>query len=407
MGAFKLGLVVLVLFAIAVANDWSLPDRLIVTLLVVLLISWIWNKLSLQRLGLRRALSLDRVRAGEWIAESFTLKNHALLPKLWVEVRDMSSLPGYRAGQVVHLGGHGEALWTTSGQCTRRGRFRLGPVTLISGDPLGLFRSVKTIDATHELVVYPPRVDVSQIPMPVANMVGGASANVRGFHAAHTISGVREYATGDPLNRIAWSATARLGRMMVKEFDPDPSSDIWIVLDMRDDEPGIDENRQQEGLASSDESIEYAIAVAGSLAEVALGQGRRVGLIINRSMPIRIEPDSSQRQWFRIFEVLAVATRFGNRTLTEAISADSRRFTRNSGVVVVTTRQDDDWVPAAQALAMRQVPVTAVLVGDARDLEGPHLYHLKSRLLEARVQVAEVVPGTGFYPTETGAQQVA
>ena len=407
MGAFKLLMVVLVLFAVSLANDWSLPDRLIVTLLVVLLLCWIWNRLSLQRLGVRRALTLDRVRAGEWISESITVRNHALLPKLWVEVRDMSTLPGYQAGKVTNLGSRGQAQWTTSGRCTRRGRFRLGPITLVSGDPLGLFRSVKTIDVSHELVVYPPRVDVSRIPLPKANMVGSASASLRGFHAAHTISGIREYATGDPLNRISWSATARLGRMMVKEFDPDPSSDIWIILDLQDEDGNMESHHDRRALATPDESIEYAIAVAGSLAEDALAQGRRVGLIVNRAMPIRIEPDSSQRQWFRVFEVLAVASRFGHRTLSDAIAADSRRFTRNSGVIVVTTHQEAGWVPAAHALALRQVPVTAVLVGDASDLAGSTMHHLKTGLLEAHVQIAEVVPGTGIMDSESGSRRVA
>jgi len=294
----------------------------------------------------------------------------------------------------------------TRGRCERRGRFRLGPVALVSGDPLGLFRSVRTLPVTHELIVYPPRIDVSQIPLPLANMTGGPSASVRGFHAAHTISGVREYAEGDPLNRISWSATARLGRMMVKEFDPDPSSDMWILLDLGLDEyqtPG--HQAQVHGL--DDESIEAAVALAGSVAERALDQGRRVGLIVNRTMPIRVDADSSQRQWFRIFEVLAVASSFGHRSLTEAISADSRRFTRNSGLLVVTTSPSSDWVAAARALIMRHVPVTAVLVGHAEDLADPGMAILKSNLLQARAQVAEHVTGVGMVDHESHATRVA
>ena len=62
MGAVKLGLVAAVLFAIAIVNDWSTPDRLIITLVAVLVIAWIWTRLSLQRLALTRSLTLDRVR---------------------------------------------------------------------------------------------------------------------------------------------------------------------------------------------------------------------------------------------------------------------------------------------------------------------------------------------------------
>ena len=410
MGAFKVGLITAILFAVAVVNDWSIPDRLIITLLAVLGIAWIWSRLSLQRLGLTRSLSVDRVRAGEWITEEITLHNHSRLPKLWVEIQDLSSLPGYAAGQVVSVGSRGAATWTATGRCHRRGRFRLGPITCTSGDPLGLFRSRTLVPATHELVVYPPKVDVSDIPMPMANMTGGRTTNVHGFIATHTAAGIREFAQGDPINRISWSATARLGRMMVKEFDPDPSSDIWLLLDLNGFGPDPDPMTPaaREGtVATIDETLEYAIAVTGSLAERALDSGRRVGLIVNRAMPIRIDADGSQRQWLRIFETLAVTSAFGHRRLVEAIQADSRRFTRNSGLMVITAHPSRDWVRAAHSLVMRQVPVTAVLVADRLALQDVEMEQLKDDLVSAHVHVAEMAPGERLAAVETRYQVVA
>jgi uncharacterized protein (DUF58 family) len=404
VGAYKVGLITAILFAVAIVNDWSIPDRLVITLLAVLTIAWIWSRVSLKGLGLTRSLSLDRVRAGEWISEEFTLRNHAWLPKLWVEVRDLSSLPGYSAGQVVNLGSRGSSTWIVTGRCERRGRFRLGPIAFQSGDPFGLFRSRTLIPATHELIVYPPGVDVADIPLPMANMTGGRTTNIHGFLATHTAAGIREFSQGDPLNRISWSATARLGRMMVKEFDPDPSSDIWILLDLNGFGPDHDSMMQatrEWTAAMVDETLEYAIAVAGSLAERALDSGRRVGLIVNRAMPVRIDADGSQRQWFRIFETLAVTSAFGHRRLVEAIHADSRRFTRNSGLIVITSHPSGDWVRAAHSLVMRQVPVTAVLVADRRALLEADMVQLRDDLVSAHVHVAEMVPGERLATAET------
>lgn len=373
MGGFKLGLVVAILFVIAIVNDWSTPDDLVITLLVVLGISWMWSRVSLHRLGFSRSLSLDRVRAGEWVSEELIVKNHALLPKLWVECRDHSSLPGYHAGRVVTLGARGESRWVTEARCRERGRFRLGPVSIHSGDPLGLFHIDRVLPATHELIVYPVALDVSGVPLPAANMSGGRSTNRNMAVAAHTISGLRDYAPGDPLNQISWSATARRGQMMVKEFDPDPTSDIWVLVDLGgalgrrtvhwlDQADSLEEERSSLLL---DDAEETTIALAASIAERALNEGRKVGLLINREMPVRLEPDNSQRQWFRIFETLALATAFGQRSLAEAISADSRKFSRTSGLVVVTASASRDWVAAAQALVQRHVPVTAVVVEGA------------------------------------------
>jgi uncharacterized protein (DUF58 family) len=401
LGALKLGFIVTLLFCIAVVNDWSTPDRLIITLVVVLIVTWVWSRLSLQRLGLTRSLSIDRVRAGEAVTEELSLRNHALLPKLWVEVRDLSSLPGHHAGRVVRLGSRGSTAWTTTTRCERRGRYRLGPISIGSGDPFGLFEIRKMIPATHELIVYPPKVDVSDIPMPMANMSGGRAINVNGVVAAHTISGIREYGVGDPLNRISWNATARMGRMMVKEFDPDPTSDIWIILDLNEAIP-------QETVAgvpgpstpSAEEAFEYAIAVAGSLAESCLSDGRKVGMVVNRAMPIRLDADGSQRQWFRIFETLAVAASFGNRPLFEAIQAESRRFSKNSGLIVITSSPSQDWVLAGRALVQRQVPVTAVLVTDQHRPDAMEMESLTEALVSAHVAVAHLSPGERMAVTQ-------
>ncbi len=396
MGALKLGLIASVLFAIAIVNDWSTPDRLIITLIAVLVIAWIWTRLSLQRLALTRSLTLDRVRAGEWVTEELSLGNLALLPKLWVEVRDLSSLPGHHAGRVVHLGSRGTSTWSTTTRCERRGRYRLGPIAISSGDAFGLFESRKMIPATHELIVYPPKVDVSDIPMPMANMSGGRASHVNPSLAAHQISGIREYSTGDPLNRISWNATARLGRMMVKEFDPEPTSDIWIMLDLNEpDETDHEPNPASSRLAgpSVDEAREYAIAVAGSVAERCLADGRKVGMIVNRSMPIRLDADNSQRQWFRVFETLAVASSFGHRSLFEAIQAESRRFSRNSGLIVITSGASRDWVMAAQSLVQRQVPVTAVLVTDQHRPDAQEMQALLEALASVHASVVRLSPG--------------
>lgn len=396
MGALKLGLVAAVLFAIAIVNDWSTPDRLIITLVVVLVIAWIWTRLSLQRLALTRSLTLDRVRAGEWVTEELSLGNMALLPKLWVEVRDLSSLPGHHAGRVVHLGSRGTSTWSTTTRCERRGRYRLGPIAISSGDAFGLFESRKMIPATHELIVYPPKVDVSDIPMPMANMSGGRASRVNPSLAAHQISGIREYSTGDPLNRISWNATARLGRMMVKEFDPEPTSDIWIMLDLNEpdeSDQGLNPGSPRLAGPSGDEAREYAIAVAGSVAERCLADGRKVGMIVNRSMPIRLDADNSQRQWFRVFETLAVASSFGYRSLFEAIQAESRRFSRNSGLIVITSGASRDWVMAAQSLVQRQVPVTAVLVTDPHRLDAEEMQALLEALASVHASVVRLSPG--------------
>lgn len=396
MNAFKLGSLIAVMLVIAVVNNWSGLDNLIVALAVLLVVAWLWSRMSLNRLGLRRALSSDRVRVGEVVTEELTITNHSRLPKLWVEVQDMSSLPEHRPGSVVTLKGKGETTWSTQTRAIRRGKYRLGPIMLHSGDLFGIFQKRRPIPVTHELVVYPPVIDVSTVALPQTNLSGGAIRNRNLSVSSPTIAGVREYTTGDPLNHISWSATARRGMMMVKEFDPDPSADLWIVLDLSEDSQ-FDLRRPRvtgEPWTTADmldTTTEYVISIGGSLAERALNEGRKVGMVVNRAIPVRLDADNSQRQWFRIFEVISTAMPYGNRSLVEALAAESQRFARTNGVIVVTSSPDQDWVPAARALVQRQISVSAVVV-DAGGMEEDDVTLLVEELAGARVHVTR-------YPT--------
>ncbi|MGN6031075.1 MAG: DUF58 domain-containing protein, partial [Thermomicrobiales bacterium] len=394
VNGLKVALLAAGLLIVSIVNDWSALDPLIVALVALLVICWIWSRFSLVRLGLTRALSLDRVRAGETITEQITVHNRALLPKLWVEVRDYSSLPDHHASRVVSLGPRGEEAWTITTTCEQRGRFQLGPVGVRSGDPLGLFLSQRFLPVRQDLVVYPIPIDVSAIPLPAAHMSGGQTVSRSSVVPSSTIAGLRDYAPGDALNRISWTATARRGVMTVKEFDPDPTSDLWIMLDL--DERGMRAVTPSERYPSLDSTEEVLVALAGSLAERALNDGRKVGLIVNRAMPVRLNADQGHRQWFRMMEMLAMAQPFGSRPLGEAIAAEARRFSRTSGLIVITASPDAGWVDAVRSLVMRRVPVSAVIVMDDAGDDAHGLDALAETLAAERVIVSRYEAGSGI-----------
>jgi uncharacterized protein (DUF58 family) len=399
LGAFKVLLLIGALLVAAVAYEWDGLDRVIVALVVLLILAWAWSRVSLNRIGLKRVLLSDRVRVGERIREEITLANHAWLPKLWVEVDDQSTLPGHSAGRVVSVAGRSATTWSAESVATKRGKYRLGPFTASGGDPFGLFPRMLAIPVVHDIVVYPVLLDVTGIAFPTATMSGGFTRNRSLALSSPTVSSVREYVAGDPMNRIAWSATARRGTMMVKEFDPDPTADLWIILDLSEDgQFDLTDHRLPPGsngqsAAYLHSTVEYIVSIGASLAERALEDGRKVGMILNRKLPLRLDADNTERQWFRISEALAMAEAFGNRSLVEALTAENRRFSRTNGVLVVTSDPQADWVDAARALIDRQVSVTAVVV-DAGGIGPDDVTPMIERLVAARVHVHR-------YPTHT------
>lgn len=388
MGWSRLVLLIAILLFASITWDLSVLDRVIAAMAIVLVIAWLWNRLSLSGIGFERSLQLDRVNVGEKVVEEITLANHSRFPKLWIEVLDRSNLPGHIAGRVASLRGKSSSTWQIETTAVRRGRFTLGPSSVAAGDPFGLFSSHQILPVSHELMVFPAQIDVSRIHLPTARLDGGHAAPRMSMPSSATFNSIREYRPGDPMNRIAWTATAHRGSMMVKEFDPDPTADLWILLDLNDD--GQFDLHHRENIPGAyrhlNTSVEYIVSIGATLATEQLKLGKKVGLILNRQDPIRIEPDNSERQWFRISETLAVVTSAGSRSITESLTADHQRFTRNSGVVVVTADPRSDWVAAGASLVERLVPVTAVVVdagGEGQDDIGP----LVHRLASARVHV--------------------
>ncbi|HMA34089.1 MAG TPA: DUF58 domain-containing protein, partial [Chloroflexia bacterium] len=230
--AFRLLLLTVVLYLAALTIGLRLLYYISYVLSAVLACSWIWARLNLSALDIHRDSRRQQTQVGEVFEETFQVRNRSLVPKLWVEVRDHSTLPGHQAAAVISVKGNHAKRWRVRTLTRRRGLYQLGPLTAISGDPFGLFRSWRTVPEMGELLVYPATVDLAAFGLPTGDLPGGTTVRGRSMSITPNASGLRSYVPGDPTNRIHWGATARHNQLMVKEFELDPTSNIWIILDL-------------------------------------------------------------------------------------------------------------------------------------------------------------------------------
>ncbi len=70
-------------------------------LAILLLISFLWTWINIRTVKLTRITRARRAQVGRSMEERFAVVNTSLVPKLWLEVRDYSDLPGHRASHVV------------------------------------------------------------------------------------------------------------------------------------------------------------------------------------------------------------------------------------------------------------------------------------------------------------------
>src|SRR5512141_94197 len=199
----------------------------------LIVVAGLWSWTSVNWIRINRYTPTRRAQVGKTLEEQFAVRNTSWLPKLWLELLDHSDLPGHNPSAVVPmLFPRATHRWRTSTLCVVRGEFTLGPLTLISGDPFGLFQSTRHISAMSRVLVYPATVPVYRFASPSGLLSGGDAQRQRTHFVTTNAAGVREYAPGDSFNRIHWKSTARRDRLLVKEFDLDPLADVWMFLDL-------------------------------------------------------------------------------------------------------------------------------------------------------------------------------
>jgi len=217
-------------------------------------------------------LNRTRVVVGERAVGALTLSNtgtRAILPSRVVlpvgngrGVFDVHRLsPGEQAEELFAI------------PTSRRAVVKVGPVSVVRGDPLGLFERVHRRDEPVDLFVHPRTVLFDGQSLGFLRDLEGLPATDLSpddvsFHA------LREYQAGDDLRHVHWKSTARTGHIMVRQYEETRRSHFVIGLstspaDYRDDD-----------------EFELAVSVAGSLGLRALRDSQRVEVRVQeRALP--------------------------------------------------------------------------------------------------------------------------
>ncbi|MCL4877809.1 MAG: DUF58 domain-containing protein [Anaerolineae bacterium] len=342
----------------------------LVYVFVLLLIGaffWSWAAVNWVRVG--RQTPARRAQVGRIFDEHFRVQNTAIFPKLWLEVRDHSTLPNHNASHVVPTMFPAQRYrWEANTLCILRGQFTLGPMTINSGDPFGLFQFPRHIKATSRIIVYPATVPIYEFAAPIGRLTGGQAVRRRTYEVTTNAAGVREYAPGDSMNRIHWKTTARRGKLMVKDFELDPLSDVWIFIDMDrnarvDAPPGAASDYQANGgwhLLPNTE--EYTVTCAASISEYFIDKGRALGLVAYTPFREMIQPDRGDRQLTRILELLALAKSETSVPMRQMLAIDAPLIGRGNTLIIITASPDPGWIIEADVLRRRGLHVIAVMI---------------------------------------------
>ena len=145
-----------------------------------------------------------------------------------------------------------------------RGLINVGPARAVRSDALGLLRRVRMWDEPVLLHVHPRTVrvpfDATGFQLDVEGVsTGKLSSSDVSFHA------LRDYEPGDDRRAVHWQSTARLGKLIVRQYEETHRSHHVVVLDTSRD-------------AWDHDTFETAVSVAGSLGLANLRESRPVSL---------------------------------------------------------------------------------------------------------------------------------
>jgi uncharacterized protein (DUF58 family) len=384
---------------------------------LLLIGSWGWSKLVLRGLIFQRKERTLRAQVGQVFEERFELDNPNRLPRFLITIKDESPLPGSQGSRVFPIieGKRGRTYLVRT-LLVRRGVFPLGPTAIESGDPFGLFPVRRSISAEESLLVYPMMVHVHSFPSPPGVMPGGEALRRRTAHVTPNAAGVREYAPGDPLNRIHWLSTARRGRLITKEFELDPQADVWIFLDASEDARVISPKARREMDTFRQEDLwqptmkvslpasteEYGVSVAASLCRYYLRQDRSVGFAAAGHSVTVLPPDRGGRQLGKILEALAMIRAEGKLPLQGLVKAQAQHLSRGTTAVLITASVDQEVALVADMLLRRGMRPLVVLI-DAQTFDGaPGSDYLESMLEMMRVPVRRVAYGADLAESLAG-----
>lgn len=209
-------------------------------------------------------LARSRVVVGERAVGALTLTNRgdrAILPSRIV--LPVGAGRGEFGIERLAPGQEAEELFAIPTQ--KRGVVQVGPVSVVRGDPLGLFERAQRRDDPVDLFVHPRTIlfDGQSLGflrdldgMPAADL----SRDDVSFHA------LNEYQPGDDLRHVHWRSTARAGVMMVRQYEETRRSHFVIGLSCNAAE------------YASAEDFELAVSAAGSIGLRALRDSQRVDM---------------------------------------------------------------------------------------------------------------------------------
>jgi uncharacterized protein (DUF58 family) len=189
------------------------------------------------------------------------------------------------------------------------------------------------LEGEDRVVVFPEVRPVQELGLRADDPFGRRRSPQQLFQDNNQPVGIRDYRPGDSFRRIHWPATARVGALQSRVYQPVSGHDLIVCLNVTTLADHWMSGRQ--GL------LEELVRMAASMVSKAVEEGYRVGLVSNGSIahggrPFRIMPGRSRQHLPHLLEALAGLTPIVTTPFDRFLLSQAPHLQYGSTLIVLT-----------------------------------------------------------------------
>jgi uncharacterized protein (DUF58 family) len=201
----------------------------------------------------------------------------------------LDELPGELGGDLVIEGvkvGPGRRAEVAREVLPRsRGRYQLGPTYLLWRSRLGLLQFRASMAGAGQVAILPPAAAVRRTGLTQRSLREELGLRPRPARGEGTeFESMREYVDGDDPRHVDWHASARRGRLMVRQYQTERRQTVFVA---------VDTGRLMAARVDAISKLDHALECAVALAHASREYGDRIGFVaFDRELRTLVRPRS-------------------------------------------------------------------------------------------------------------------
>jgi len=312
------------------------------SLVALLWIHYFFVALSIKRLNITRTIDRERLFPGEYLTLKYSI---SATPLMQLELIAMPTLRGRydfasTRGERVIVRSDRTVSFQYTVSFRKRGEKDLSKLEILYRDPMKLFAIKATYSLEEKIMILPRIIDPGSFPLRLRELLPGRESDFKLMEDLTDFRGIREY-DREPLNRIHWKASARMGSLYSKEFGYTAVSKTFLYLDLNLSDEVFARDVWERIRVDYEET---AIEVAGYLIRKIIADSGRLTLVTVGEKVSYM--DDTGRDWIDFF--LALSAGHGcekGPSLSECMSRDMGRYDPATTVVVLSLYLGESILP--------------------------------------------------------------